>query len=285
MQMEIVRTPEALRAAVEALRRSGKRVAFVPTMGALHAGHLALVAEGLARADAVVASIFVNPRQFAPGEDLSKYPRDEAGDAAKLAAAGCGLLYAPDVDAMYPDGFASFVRVTGLPDVLCGAVRPGHFDGVATVVTKLLAAARADVAIFGEKDWQQLAIVKRMAADLDLGTEIVGAPIVRDGDGLALSSRNLYLAPEDRARALALPMALGRARERLLAGAAVAEVLAEGALALATAGFVRVDYFELVDGETLATLRAVAASGAKGGARLMAAGVVGATRLIDNLGV
>lgn len=280
MTMKILRTPAALTAAVEGLRRTGQRVAFVPTMGALHAGHLALVAEGLARADVVVASIFVNPRQFGPGEDLSKYPRDEAGDAAKLTAAGCTMLYAPDVAAMYPDGFASYVRVTGLPDVLCGAVRPGHFDGVATVVTKLLAAARADVAIFGEKDWQQLAIVKRMAADLDLGTQIIGAPIVRDADGLALSSRNLYLAAADRARALALPRALAHARQRLHENAAVAEVLAEGALALATAGFARVDYFEMVDGETLATMNTVAP-----GARLMAAGVVGSTRLIDNIGI
>ncbi|WP_439533108.1 pantoate--beta-alanine ligase [Polymorphobacter sp.] len=278
--MQIVRTPAALTAAVEAWRRDGKRVAFVPTMGALHAGHLALVAEGLARADIVTASIFVNPRQFAPGEDLSRYPRDEAGDAAKLAAAGCSLLYAPDLAAMYPSGFASFVRVGGLPDVLCGAVRPGHFDGVATVVTKLLAAARADFAIFGEKDWQQLAIVKRMAADLDLGTEIIGAPIVRDADGLALSSRNLYLAPADRARALALPKALVDARTQLHTGEPLAAVLAEGSLALARAGFARVDYFELVDGETLATLAAPAP-----GARLMAAGVVGKTRLIDNMEV
>jgi pantoate--beta-alanine ligase len=278
--MQIVRSPAALTAAIEALRRQGQRVAFVPTMGALHAGHLALVAEGLARADAVAASIFVNPRQFAPGEDLSRYPRDEAGDAAKLAAAGCTLLYAPDVTAMYPPGFASFVRVGGLPDVLCGAVRPGHFDGVATVVTKLLAAARADIAIFGEKDWQQLAIVKRMAADLDLGTEIIGAPIVRDADGLALSSRNLYLAPADRARALALPKALLHARAQLHQGTPLASVLAEGSLALARAGFARVDYFELVDGETLATMLAPMP-----GARLMAAGTIGTTRLIDNMAV
>lgn len=278
--MNVVRTPAALTLAVEAIRRRGKSVAFVPTMGALHAGHLALLAEGLKHADIVIASIFVNPRQFGPGEDLARYPRDEARDAAKLAAGGCSMLYAPDVADMYPVGFSSFVRVGGLPDVLCGAVRPGHFDGVATVVTKLLAAARADFAVFGEKDWQQLAIVKRMAADLDLGTVIIGAPIVRDSDGLALSSRNLYLAAEDRGRALALPMALTQARARLLKGAAVAEVLAEGALALATAGFARVDYFEMVDGETLATLDAV-----QPGARLMAAGVVGTTRLIDNLGI
>jgi pantoate--beta-alanine ligase len=276
--LEIVRTPAALTAAIELWRRQGLKVAFVPTMGALHDGHLALVTEGLARADIVVASIFVNPRQFGPGEDLSRYPRDEAGDAAKLAEAGCALLYAPDVAAMYPPGFASYVRVDRLPDRLCGAVRPGHFDGVATVVTKLLAAARADFAIFGEKDWQQLAIVRRMAADLDLGTLIVGAPIVRDADGLALSSRNLYLSAADRAVALALPRALFRARAALGRGEPLAQVLAAGALALAEAGFARVDYFELVDGETLAPLPAAAEGG-----RLMAAGVVGTTRLIDNM--
>ena len=276
----IVRTPAALREAVEAWRRAGQKVAFVPTMGALHAGHLALVREGLARADVVAASIFVNPRQFGPGEDLSRYPRDEAGDSAKLREAGCALLYAPDVETMYPPGFASFVRVTGLPDVLCGAVRPGHFDGVATVVTKLLASARADYAVFGEKDWQQLAIVKRMAEDLDLGTEIIGAPIVRDADGLALSSRNLYLSKGHRAVALALPKALRHARDQLRHGGAVAPVLAEAALALARAGFDRVDYFELVDGETLANLLVPVP-----GARLMAAGVVGKTRLIDNMQV
>jgi pantoate--beta-alanine ligase len=280
MGLDIVRTPEALRAGIEQHRRAGRRVALVPTMGALHAGHLALVAEGLARADVVAASIFVNPRQFAAGEDLARYPRDEAGDAAKLDAAGCTLLYAPDVATMYPPGFASFVAVDGLPDRLCGAVRPGHFDGVATVVTKLLAAARADVAIFGEKDWQQLAIVKRMALDLDLGTEIIGAPIVRDSDGLALSSRNLYLSPQDRAVALALPRALAHARAGLRAGQPLAPVLAEGALTLAQAGFARVDYFELVDGETLAPRPAPTP-----GARLMAAGVVGSTRLIDNMAV
>ncbi len=278
--LTIVRTPAALTAAVEAWKRSGARVAFVPTMGALHAGHLALVAEGLARADIVAASIFVNPRQFGQGEDLSRYPRDEAGDAAKLVASGCRLLYAPDVATMYPPGFASHVRVAGLPDVLCGAVRPGHFDGVATVVVKLLAAAHADVAIFGEKDWQQLAIVRRIAADLDLGTEIVGAPIVRDIDGLALSSRNLYLAPDDRARALALPRALATARDELRAGVPVAKLLAQGMVTLAEAGFARVDYFELVDGETLDLLDHV-----RPGARLMAAGTVSTTRLIDNMPV
>jgi pantoate--beta-alanine ligase len=282
--LDIVRTPAALTAAVAAWQRQGHTVAFVPTMGALHAGHLALVTEGLRRADRVVASIFVNPKQFGPTEDLDRYPRDEAGDAAKLVEAGCTLLYAPSVETMYPPGFASYVRVTGLPELLCGRVRPGHFDGVATVVAKLLAAARADVAVFGEKDWQQLAIVRRMAADLDLGTEIVGAAIVRDDDGLALSSRNLYLTTDERMRALALPQSLGTARQALLAGLPVATALAAAHAHMTAAGFARIDYIELVESEGLAGLQALA-PGARLEARLMAAAVMGSTRLIDNLAV
>lgn len=278
--LRIVRTPAEFTAAMEAWKREGHRVAFVPTMGALHAGHLALVELGLKHADKVAASIFVNPKQFGPTEDLDRYPRDEAGDAAKLAATGCTLLYAPSVATMYPPGFASYVRVAALPDLLCGAARPGHFDGVATVVTKLLSAARADVAVFGEKDWQQLAIIRRMAADLDLGTDIIGCPIVRDADGLALSSRNLYLSEDERRRAIALPQALARAREALLAGGDVAPALAAAERRIAAAGFARIDYFELVDGDRLTLLRAVTP-----GARLMAAAVMGTTRLIDNLAV
>ena len=278
--IDIVRTPIALTAAVADWQRAGHTVAFVPTMGALHAGHLALVTEGLRRADRVVASIFVNPKQFGPSEDLDKYPRDEAGDAAKLCTAGCTLLYAPGVETMYPPGFASFVRVTGLPDLLCGRVRPGHFDGVATVVAKLLAAARADIAVFGEKDWQQLAIIRRMTADLDLGTEIVGCGIVRDDDGLALSSRNLYLTAVERQRALALPQALVAARDALRAGAPVAATLAAAHARMTAAGFARVDYIELVDSDELGGLETVAP-----GARLMAAAVMGTTRLIDNLAI
>jgi len=265
---------------MEAWKRAGHRVGFVPTMGALHAGHLALVTEGLKHVDKVAASIFVNPKQFGPTEDLDRYPRDEAGDAAKLLSAGCELLYAPTVATMYPPGFASYVRVAALPDLLCGAARPGHFDGVATVVSKLLAAARADVAVFGEKDWQQLAIIRRMVTDLDLGTEIIGAAIVRDADGLALSSRNLYLTPAERARAVALPQAVALAREALRAGGDVAPALAAGERRIAAAGFARIDYFELVDGERLTPLRAVTP-----GARLLAAAVMGTTRLIDNLAV
>jgi pantoate--beta-alanine ligase len=225
-----------------------------------------------------VASIFVNPKQFGPGEDLDRYPRDEAGDAAKLASVGCSLIYAPDVATMYPPGFASFVRVAGLPDLLCGRVRPGHFDGVATVVAKLLSAAQADVAVFGEKDWQQLAIIRRMAADLDIGTAIHGCAIVRDTDGLALSSRNAYLSADERARALALPQALKATRAAILGGMPVAAALAAGERSIKAAGFVRLDYLDLVDGETLHSLGRPAP-----GARLMGAGVIGTTRLIDNI--
>ena len=273
-----LRTPAELRAKVRAWQAAGKRVAFVPTMGALHAGHLALVTKGFTLADVVVASIFVNPKQFGPNEDLARYPRDEAGDAVKLAGSGCSLLYAPDVATMYPPGFASFVRVGGLPDLLCGRVRPGHFDGVATVVAKLLSAAQADAAVFGEKDWQQLAIVKRMAADLDIGTEIHGCAIVWDDDGLALSSRNAYLSADERSRALALPQALQATRQAILNGMPVAAALAAGERTVKSAGFVRLDYLELVDGETLHSLGTPAP-----GARLMVAGVIGTTRLIDNI--
>lgn len=279
-QLGIVREPAALSAAVAEWQRQGARVAFVPTMGALHDGHLALVAEGLKRADKVAASIFVNPKQFGPLEDLAQYPRDEAGDAAKLAEAGCELLYAPSVATMYPPGFALFVRVERLPDRLCGAVRPGHFDGVATVVSKLLSAARADVAVFGEKDWQQLAIIRRMVADMDMPVEIVGAGIVRDPDGLALSSRNLYLTADERKRALALPRALVEARDALRAGAPVPQALAVAQRRLELAGFARIDYVELVDADRLTPLDAVEPP-----ARLLAAAVMGSTRLIDNLEV
>ncbi len=276
--LAIVRTPDALRAAVRAWQAQGKRVALVPTMGALHAGHLALVTKGLTLADVAVASIFVNPKQFGPNEDLDRYPRDEAGDALKLAGVGCSLLYAPDVATMYPPGFASFVRVAGVPDLLCGRVRPGHFDGVATVVAKLLCAAQADVAVFGEKDWQQLAIIRRMAADLDIGTAIHGCAIVRDHDGLALSSRNAYLSADERQRALALPQALIATRAAIIGGMPVAAALAAGERTIKSAGFVRLDYLELVDGETLHSLARPAP-----GARLMGAGVIGTTRLIDNI--
>lgn len=276
MTLSIVRSVSALRVAIAAFRPG--RVALVPTMGALHAGHLALVAAARAAgATHVVASIFVNPTQFGPSEDFDRYPRDEAADAAALAAAGVDLLFAPAVAAMYPGGHATTVRVAGLGDILDGAARPGHFDGVATVVTKLLLAAAPDLAVFGEKDWQQLAVIHRLVADLSLPVEIIGAPIVRDADGLALSSRNAFLTPGERIRAVALPQALEAARDALRAGGEVAATLAAAAAALVTAGFAPPDYVELVDAN-LCPLTAISAP-----ARLLAAARIGATRLIDNI--
>jgi len=286
LTLSIVRSVSALRVAIAAFRPG--RVALVPTMGALHAGHLALVAAARAAgATHVVASIFVNPTQFGPSEDFDRYPRDEAADAAALAAAGVDLLFAPAVAAMYPGGHATTVRVAGLGDILDGAARPGHFDGVATVVTKLLLAAAPDLAVFGEKDWQQLAVIHkdwqqlavihRLVADLSLPVEIIGAPIVRDADGLALSSRNAFLTPGERIRAVALPQALEAARDALRAGGEVAATLAAAAAALVTAGFAPPDYVELVD----ANLRPLTAISAP--ARLVAAARIGATRLIDNI--
>lgn len=276
MTLSIVRSVSALRVAIAAFRPG--RVALVPTMGALHAGHLALVAAARAAgATHVVASIFVNPTQFGPSEDFDRYPRDEAADAAALAAAGVDLLFAPAVAAMYPGGHATTVRVAGLGDILDGAARPGHFDGVATVVTKLLLAAAPDLAVFGEKDWQQLAVIHRLVADLSLPVEIIGAPIVRDADGLALSSRNAFLTPGERIRAVALPQALEAARDALRAGGEVAATLAAAAAALVKAGFAPPDYVELVDAN-LCPLTAISAP-----ARLLAAARIGATRLIDNI--
>lgn len=281
MTLPIVRTVATLRSAIAAFRAGGgasTRIALVPTMGALHAGHLALIAAArTAGATRVVVSIFVNPAQFAPGEDFDRYPRTEAADAAALTATGTDLLFAPGVDAIYPDGHATSVRVAGLGDVLDGAARPGHFDGVATVVAKLLLAAGPDLAVFGEKDWQQLAVIRRLVSDLALPVEIVGAPIVRDADGLALSSRNAYLTPDERRRALALTQALIAARDALLAGSPPAATCGTVAQALVTAGFETPDYVALVDTDLQPTERLPA--------RLLAAARIGTTRLIDNLAV
>lgn len=276
----IVRTVAELRARIAAWRGVNTRIALVPTMGALHAGHLSLLTQARQSADRVIASIFINPAQFGPNEDLDRYPRDEAGDAAKLTATGCDLLFAPTVAEMYPDGFATTVAVGRLADRLCGAARPGHFDGVATVVTKLLLQVTPDVAWFGEKDWQQLAIIRRLARDLDLTTEIAAGAIIRDCDGLALSSRNVYLSIDERGRALALPQALLAARDRLLTGAPVAATLAAAETALRAAGFGPVDYVALSGADDLEPMTAVGRP-----ARLLAAAWLGGTRLIDNLAV
>jgi len=275
LSLPIVRSIAALRARIAAFRP--ECIALVPTMGALHAGHLALIdaARG-AGAARVVASIFVNPAQFGPSEDFDRYPRDEAVDAMALAAAGCDLLFAPDVAAIYPHGFATTVSVARIGNVLDGVARPRHFDGVATVVAKLLIAAGPDLAVFGEKDWQQLTVIRRLVLDLQLPVGIVGAPIVRDHDGLALSSRNAYLDVDERARAAALPRALIVARDAIVQGMSVAAALDAAQVSLVAAGFLP-DYITLV-GEELQPLTQPAPH-----ARLLAAARIGATRLIDNL--
>jgi pantoate--beta-alanine ligase len=249
-------------------------------MGALHAGHIALIEAARLRADKVAATIFVNPLQFEANEDLDSYPRQEATDITMLRAAGCDLLWMPTAADMYPEGFATNVSVSGVSERWDGAARPGHFDGVATVVAKLLLSVRPDVALFGEKDFQQLAVIRRMVADLGLGVEIVGVPTVRDHDGLALSSRNAYLSSEERQNALALPRGLQAARQEILEGKPVASTLFDIEEGLLIAGFSRVDYFALVDATTLEPLERPA-----GTMRLIAAAVIGKTRLIDNLAV
>jgi pantoate--beta-alanine ligase len=254
------------------------KVALVPTMGALHAGHMALVAEARRQADSVAASIFVNPAQFGQGEDFGRYPRREEQDSAMLREAGCDLLWAPSVADVYPDGFATTVSVAGVSARWEGEARPGHFDGVATVVAKLLLAVRPDLALFGEKDFQQLAVIRRMVADLGMSTQVVGIETVREPDGLALSSRNAYLSPDERSRAVALPNALRAARDAIAGGKPVAEALRVAKQALVDAGFLRIDYLALVDAATLEPLDAPG-----GEMRLIAAASIGATRLIDNL--
>ena len=278
--MQIIRELDALRGSVAALRAGGGRIAFVPTMGALHAGHMALVEEARARAGHVVASIFVNPTQFGPNEDLARYPRREAADAAMLEAAGVAILWAPDVATMYPDGPAATVKAGAAGEGLDGAARPGHFDGVATVVARLFDQVRPDSALFGEKDYQQLAVIRQLVRDLGLAVEIVGVPTQRDTDGLALSSRNLYLSDEERAAARALPRALGEAAQAIAGGAPVGEALAKAHSRLEAAGFAPIDYVALHDSETLAPMAMLDRP-----ARLLAAARIGGTRLIDNLPV
>jgi pantoate--beta-alanine ligase len=278
--VQIIRELGALRTAVRAWRVKNKRIALVPTMGALHAGHMALIAEARTRADRVVASIFVNPTQFAAHEDLGTYPRREAEDAAMLEAAGCDVLWAPDVAVMYPEGFSTRITVAGVSEGLEGAARPGHFDGVATVVAKLLGQAQPDLALFGEKDFQQLAVIRKMVSDLNIRVGIIGVPTQRDEDGLALSSRNAYLSPAERTAASALPRALAEAAARIGRGESVCAVLDDARLTLAGAGFDPIDYVELCNAVTLEPVRV-----AQGPLRLLAAATLGRTRLIDNLEV
>lgn len=278
--LDTVRTVAALRRRVAAWRGGGKTVALVPTMGALHAGHGALIEAARQDCNRVIASLFVNPAQFGPGEDFASYPRDEDADAAFLKAAGVDLLYAPAAAEMYPEGFATTVSVAGLTEMLCGPHRAGHFAGVATVVAKLFIQAVPDKAYFGEKDYQQLCVIRRMAADLDLDVAIEAVPTVREADGLAVSSRNAYLNAEERAVAPRLYATLTQAAERIAAGAGIDGTCAEAREALLAAGFSNVDYVTCANAETLAP------AGVPGRPlRVFAAARLGRARLIDNVPV
>jgi pantoate--beta-alanine ligase len=276
----IVRSVAALRAQVGDWRDQKLSVALVPTMGALHDGHLSLVRRGLELADCCVASVFVNPTQFGPNEDFARYPRQEEKDAAALTSAGCHLLFAPTVSEMYPEGFATTVSVTGVSEGLCGTVRPGHFAGVATVVTKLLLQALPDVAVFGEKDYQQLAVIRRFVRDLDIPTTILGGETLREDDGLAMSSRNAYMTPEQRAIAPWLIRALTGVADGLRAGAKASDLCPMAASGLLKAGFDSVDYIEVRDAASLAPAETLDRP-----LRILAAARLGNTRLIDNIGV
>lgn len=273
--MEIANSVAELRAHVARWRHAGQKVALVPTMGALHAGHLSLVERARVSADRGIVSIFVNPKQFGPTEDFGRYPRQMQADAALLETIGTDLLFAPTVEEVYPEGYATSIRVSGLDAPMEGASRPGHFDGVATVVAKLLLMAAPDIAVFGEKDWQQLAIIRRMARDLNLPIEIDGAPIIREADGLAMSSRNAYLSAEERARAAALPAAMRTAAAAIASGESADSAIGAALEKLAAAGFVT-DYLTLADAESLGEPRPGRP------ARLFAAARIGNTRLIDN---
>lgn len=281
VEVPVVHTVEEMRAFVRARRAAGERIGLVPTMGALHEGHLSLVEEARRHAERVIVTVFVNPTQFGPNEDFSRYPRTLAADREKLAAVAADLVFAPSVEEMYPPGFSATVTVEGPARAdLEDRFRPSHFAGVATVVAKLLNQAQADVAVFGEKDYQQLLVIRAMARDLDIPTRIVAAPTLREANGLAMSSRNVYLSGEERARAAALYRALTDAAARIAAGEAIGHVMADAREAIVGAGF-DIDYVEARHAETLARI----ARRHEGPVRLLAAARLGATRLIDNIGV
>ena len=273
----LVRTIQDLRKRLAAWRKAGESVALVPTMGALHEGHLSLVTLAKSKTDRVVVSIFVNPIQFGPREDFGTYPRDEAGDLKKLGDAGVDLVFAPEAAEMYPEGFKTLIKIGDLTEGLCGAARPNHFDGVATVVAKLLMQCGPDIAIFGEKDYQQLLVVKQLVRDLNIPVEIVGAPIVREADGLALSSRNVYLSPEQRKIAPLLHQTISGVAADLAQGRGCDDAVVAARFKLDAAGF-RVDYVAVRDPDTLKPL-----SGLVKRARVLAAAYLGKTRLIDNV--
>jgi pantoate--beta-alanine ligase len=281
MTLQVVREKSGLREITRAWRLQGLKIGVVPTMGALHRGHLTLLERARRTCDRVIVTIFVNPTQFGPNEDFAAYPRDEAGDLEKLRDAGADLVWMPGVEAMYPPGYATEVSVKGLADGLCGEFRPGHFVGVATVVTKLLLQTAADQAFFGEKDYQQLQVIRRVVVDLDIPTEIVGVETVREADGLALSSRNAYLGAHEREIAASLPKVLREIAETA-AGPSVnlAAMLDAACAGLISTGFNSVDYLRVCDAESLRPLDTVT-----GPARVLVAARIGRTRLIDNMPV
>lgn len=277
--LAVVRTVADLRRAVGAFRKAGHTVGLVPTMGALHEGHISLVKGALERGDIPVTSIFVNPTQFGPNEDFAAYPRDEQGDFDKLREAGCRIVFAPSKDEMYPGQQLTTVTVTGITDGLCGPLRPGHFEGVATVVSKLLLMAMPDRAFFGEKDYQQLQVIKRMVRDLYMPFEIVGMPTVREADGLAMSSRNRYMNPTERTVAVGLYRELNAVAKAARGGASCTAAAAEASKALLAGGFDKIEYLTVVDAESLVPLEKVTPAPA----RVIAAVRLGRTRLIDNI--
>ncbi|WP_439580384.1 pantoate--beta-alanine ligase [Elioraea sp.] len=281
MALSVVRTAAALRALLAPWRREGTRIGLVATLGALHRGHAVLVERALAACERVVVSVFVNPTQFAPHEDFARYPRTEAADAALLERVDAHVLYAPAVEEIYPPGDATRVTVSGLTEPLEGAIRPHFFAGVATVCARLFCQVQPDVTVFGEKDYQQLLVVRRMARDLGLGVEVIGVPTVREPDGLALSSRNAYLSAAERAAAPALHRTLQEVAAGLRDGAAMAALRPDAVRGLVAAGFSEPDYLDLRDAETLAPRDRL--DGAP--ARLLVAARLGATRLIDNIPV
>ncbi|WP_299146354.1 pantoate--beta-alanine ligase [uncultured Tateyamaria sp.] len=280
MTAPIIRTRQELREMTNAWHRAGETIGVVPTMGALHDGHLSLVARAKEMSTHVIVTIFVNPKQFNNPDDLANYPRTEHEDARKLERFEVDAIYVPDGAQMYPDGFATNISVSGLTDVLCGAHRAGHFDGVATVVTKLFTQTAADFAFFGEKDFQQLQVVRRLARDLDLGVEVVGCPTIREMDGLAMSSRNLMLSDQARSRASALNEVMEEMADALGQGAAIADLLPDAQARLAAAGFGDIDYLEMRSNDTLTLLERATAP-----ARLFAAVFMAGVRLIDNIDV
>ena len=276
--LAVVRTVADLRRTVAAFRGAGRTIGLVPTMGALHEGHVSLVKGALDRGDIPATSIFVNPTQFGPNEDFAAYPRDEQGDFDKLREAGCRIVFAPSKDEMYPGQQLTTVTVAGITDGLCGPLRPGHFQGVATVVSKLLLMAMPDRAFFGEKDYQQLQVIKRMVRDLSMPFEIVGMPTVREADGLAMSSRNRYMSPAERAVATGLYRELNAVAKAAREGASCTAAAAQASKALLAGGFDKIEYLTVVDAESLEPLEKVS-----GPARVIAAVRLGRTRLIDNI--